>query len=71
MARMSRFERSNRAHIRLNRKYIFRDNTARNRAYGNYHAECVEIQRRTGRIISKAERAKIFKESCRHEGYKK
>ena len=71
MARISKFERSNRAHIRLNRKYISKDNTARNRAYGNYHAECVEIQRRTGRIIPKAERAKIFKESCRYEGYKK
>lgn len=71
MARITLFERSNRAHIRLNRKYISAANTARNRAYGNYHAECLEIQRRTGKIIPKAERKKMFTNWCRYEGYKK
>ena len=70
MAKMSRVERSNRAHKRLNGKYLFKGNSAKNRAYGNYHAECLEIQRRTGSIIPKAERKKIFYQACAYEGYK-
>lgn len=71
MARFTKLERSNKAHLRLNKKYLSRENTAKNRAYGNYHAYCLEVQNRTGRIIPKAKRAKMFEEMCRIDGYKK
>ena len=70
MAKMTKLQRSNNAHLRLNRKYHSRDNTAKNRAFGNYHAYCVDEQRKLGRVLTKVERKKLFADSCRLDGYK-
>ena len=69
MSKFTKLQRSQKAHRRLNRKYLNSDNTAKNRTYCNYHAYVHEIQQKRGKILPKAERSKIFKETCRYENY--
>lgn len=45
----TRFQRSQNAHADLNRKWRQKGNTAKNRVYGNYHADCYDAQERLGR----------------------
>lgn len=70
MARISKFQRSQKAHARLNKLYLNRGNTDKNRALGNYHAECIDRQSRSKKVLSKQERRKMFKWWCNYEGYK-
>ena len=69
MAKMSKFKRSQNAHLRLNATYLRKDNTAKNRAFGNYHIDCYERQKRAKRLLSRAERRKLFLWWCKYEGY--
>ena len=60
--KLSKLERSQRAHERLNRKYNFDlPSSARNRAYGNYHANVMDRQRAAGKVLPKSERESIFR----------
>ena len=69
MAKMTKLQRSQKAHVRLNKLYANLGNTAKNRALGNYHAECIERQNRSRRVLSKQERRKLFAWWCKDEGY--
>lgn len=55
-----KFNRSQEAHAKLNREWQSKGNTDKNRAYGNYHADCLDQQRAKGRILTKSERKKMF-----------
>lgn len=41
---------SNRAHLRLNKRWQKEGNSDKARAYSNYHAECYEIQSKSGKL---------------------
>ena len=69
MSKMSKFQRSQKAHVRLMKLHHSRANTEKNRALGNYHAHCIDRQNESKRILSKQERRKMFKWWCNHEGY--
>ena len=56
-----KFDMSQKAHAILRRKWMSKGNTDKSRAYGNYHADCYNQQNRQNRILSKAERKKLFK----------
>ena len=56
-----RLEKSQKAHLRLSGKWKKEGNSDKARAYGNYHADCYHIQRDNGKILSKAERRKLFR----------
>ena len=64
-----KFQMSIRAHERLNNRYLRRGNTAENRAFGNYHAHCIELQRESGSILSRKKRTELFDWWCKYEGY--
>ena len=55
-----KFERSQAAHRRLNKSWHEKGNTDKNRAYGNYHADCYNQQRDKGRLLTKNEKKKLF-----------
>lgn len=55
-----RFNASQKAHYNLMSRYHSKGNTDKNRAYGNYHADCVDHQEKQGRVLSKPERKKLF-----------
>ena len=65
----TKFKKSQRAHLRLNRFYAFKENSAKNRAYANYHADCIERQERRKSLLSKKERRSLFFWWCKHEGH--
>ena len=69
MKKLTKFERSQRAHKRLNKLYMSRGNTDKNRALGNYHAHCIELQNMDGKVLPKQQRKKLFQYWCREEGY--
>ncbi len=52
--------RSNALHCELMEKWHSKSNTGENRAYGNYHADCIDQQRAQNRVLSKTERKKLF-----------
>lgn len=58
--KITRFQRSQNAHADLNRKWRQKGNTAKNRAYRNYHADCYDEQKRLGRVLTRNERKKLF-----------
>ena len=55
----SRLERSNAAHCKLRNKSIFTGKAADVKF--NYHLEVINRQIDSGRVLSKAERSKIYK----------
>lgn len=55
-----RYERSQSAHESLMQSWQRKGNTAKNRAYGNYHADCIDTQRELNRVLTKTERRKLF-----------
>lgn len=59
-SKITRLQRSQEAHADLNRKWRSQGNTAKNRAYGNYHADCYDQQERIVRVLTKNERRKLF-----------
>lgn len=66
MAKLSRFERSQRAHRRLIKKAYKDLHTegkpiAENVAKFNYHIAVVKDQAKRGKLLSKSERKSIFK----------
>ena len=56
----NKLKRSNKEHLRLNRKYNAFPNTWKNRLYGNYHADCLNTQKIKGRVLSRKEKREIF-----------
>lgn len=54
------FNRSQDGHYKLMCSWHRKPNTEENRAYGNYHADCIKNQRELGRVLSKPERKKLF-----------
>lgn len=60
MAKLTKFQRSQKAHSRLCDFYFNKGNTDKNRALGNYHSDIYDRQFRTNKIVSKKERKKIF-----------
>ena len=56
----SKFFKSQKAHIRLMNSYFSKGNTDKNRALGNYNPDVADRQAKTGKIIHKKERRKIF-----------
>ena len=56
----SKFERSQQSHDRLMRSWHGKGNTDKNRAIGNYHSDCIDIQKEKGRILTKQEKRKLF-----------
>lgn len=56
-SKLTKFERSQEAHLRLNYKAQIE---GRGRLYGNYHADVYDQQKKEGRIIPRSERKKIF-----------
>ncbi len=55
-----KFYRSQAAHKRLNKLWRDKGNTDKNRAIGNYHADCMNVQQNLGRVLKKPERKKLF-----------
>ena len=55
-----KFYRSQKAHKRLNQAWHSKGNTDKNRAYGNYHGDCLTVQNNLGRVLTKPERKKLF-----------
>ena len=60
MKKNKKFYRSQKAHERLNRKWHSQGKTDKNRALGNYHGDCLNVQNNLGRVLTKSERKKIF-----------
>ena len=60
MAKLTKLQRSQRAHSLLMNDWHKKSNTGKNRAYGNYHADCIDNQKRLGRCLTKPERKKLF-----------
>ena len=60
MAKNNKFECSQKAHYDLMSSWRQKGNTDKNRAYGNYHADCLNNQKKLGRVLSKPERKKLF-----------
>ncbi len=58
--KMNKYMRSQNAHMRLNRLWQEKSNTAKNRAYGNYHACCIDEQKKLHRVLTRNERKKLF-----------
>ena len=51
---------SNSTHYDLMDKWHKKGNSNKNRAYGNYHADCIDQQNSRNRILTKTERNKLF-----------
>ncbi len=55
-ARKKRFINSQKFHLRLNGKHSREGNKVK----ANYHADCYNEQKKSGRILTRAERRKIY-----------
>ena len=61
---MNKFDRSQAAHKRLWKKHD-KSSSVKSRKLLNYHAECLNIQRKKGAVLSKKQRSTIFKDVMR------
>ncbi len=54
------FNRSQRYHSELMNRHQRHGNTPKNRAFANYHADCIENQNRLGRTLRHKEKQLLF-----------
>ena len=67
MTKERKFSLSQAAHQRLKNKHFKQWGKASSRVAGNYHQEVLLAQKEAGRILSKAEKKKIFTDFQRYE----
>ena len=60
MAKNNKFQRSQKAHYDLMSSWHKKGTSSKNLAYGNYHADCLDNQKKLGRVLTKPERKKLF-----------
>ena len=59
-ARKKRFMRSQKAHLRLIEFHSRNDDIPGSRAKRHYHGGCYDEQKRLGRVLTRAERKKLY-----------
>ena len=52
MAKNNKFERSQKAHYDLMSSWHKKGTSSKNLAYGNYHADCLDNQKKLGRVLT-------------------
>ena len=60
MAKPTKLQRSQKAHLALRDKYFNASTTPKNLCYGNYHSDCLEYQSKLGKMLTKQEKRSLF-----------